>query len=376
MSKSSKQIIALILAVVAISFAFPAFAQYTPMVRIPGLPATGSISLSMYLVGLYNFLVSIVGIVAVMMMIVGGMRYITAGGSSSAIGDAKDIISNAVAGLVIAIFAWVIVAAINPDVLYIKKPGLSAVSSVNLYSCVQTFVASTTCICSDGATVAAAATEAECNNNCKAGSHCLGGSNNCIRDGVDDTKSIKFTSYPNFGKCLCADGKNVIPVLPATCQATCLPNNCFVIAPKVGEMPMSLVEMGVAGYTSEQIRSLALKDPGSDINPLTLPEGASFVMDLDKSIVPTPPATYMYDNNGDGTCDIAFNGTVGEPGIPPPVPLGGNWAVFTMYKSLVLPPVCKLTLTPNGERCVAKICGTDSGGHTTTYDFHSITLYK
>ncbi len=124
MSKSSKQLIASILAVVAISFAFPAFAQYTPMVRIPGLPATGSISLSMYLVGLYNFLVSIVGIVAVMMMIVGGMRYITAGGSSSAIGDAKDIISNAVAGLVIAIFAWVIVVAINPPIKKLKHLAL------------------------------------------------------------------------------------------------------------------------------------------------------------------------------------------------------------------------------------------------------------
>lgn len=234
MLKSKKQLIAFILFVVAISFAFPAFAQYTPLVRIPGLPSSGSISLSMYLVGLYNFLVSIVGIIAVMMMIVGGLRYITAGGSSTAIGDAKDIISSAVYGLIIAIFAWVIVAAINPDVLYIKKPGLSTVSSISAYSCVGSFVASTTCVCPDGTTLPAFATETECNNACKAGSNCSGLKNNCVRDGVNITTSPKFNSFPNNGKCLCADGADVVPVPLATCQATCATANCLKADIKLG----------------------------------------------------------------------------------------------------------------------------------------------
>lgn len=34
--------------------------EWEPLVRIPGLPATGTVNLSMYLVGLYNFLLSIV----------------------------------------------------------------------------------------------------------------------------------------------------------------------------------------------------------------------------------------------------------------------------------------------------------------------------
>ena len=38
---------------------------YTPLVNIPGLPPTGAVNLSMYLVGLYDFLLSIVGISAI-----------------------------------------------------------------------------------------------------------------------------------------------------------------------------------------------------------------------------------------------------------------------------------------------------------------------
>ncbi len=67
--------------------------EWTPMVRIPGLPPTGTVNLSMYLIGLYNFMLSIVGIVAVVMLIIGGMRYITAVGNPTAISDAKDIIN-------------------------------------------------------------------------------------------------------------------------------------------------------------------------------------------------------------------------------------------------------------------------------------------
>ena len=367
---NKKHTLLLLLLAVSATFAYPAYAQYTPMVRIPGLTASGSINLSMYLVGLYNFMVSIVGIVAVMMMIVGGMRYITAAGSSTAISDAKDIISNAVSGLVIAIFAWIIVAAINPDVLFIKKPG-SGFNNVSYLSCTKQYTAAI-CKCNDDVGLGVFASPTACNDACKAGNHCGGLVNNCIRDGVNET-SIggitvpKFNTYPNNGKCLCADGKDVVPVLPATCQATCDPNNCFVIVPKIGEMPMDEVGMLASGYTPQQIRDLAIKDPGSDINPLSLPEGASFVMDLDYSRVPTPPATYTYDNTGDGICDVAwpFNGI---PGLP------GNWDVFTMFRTPPF-PVCKLIVTPNGEQCVSKICGVDSGGHTATYDFHSITLY-
>lgn len=51
----------------------------------------------------------IVGIIAVIMIIFGGLRYITSGGDSSKVGSAKNTIIYAIVGLVIVAFAQFIV---------------------------------------------------------------------------------------------------------------------------------------------------------------------------------------------------------------------------------------------------------------------------
>jgi hypothetical protein len=55
------------------------------------------------------FLSAIVGTVAVVMLIVGGFRYITSGGNSEAVGKAKNTIIYALIGLVIVALAQIIV---------------------------------------------------------------------------------------------------------------------------------------------------------------------------------------------------------------------------------------------------------------------------
>lgn len=144
--------------------------DYQPLVRIPGLPATGGVTLSMYLVGLYNFLLSIVGIVAVMMMILGGVRYITAAGSESTIGDAKSMITNAIFGLALAILSWVIVSTINPDVLFVKQPGDTGNCTAG--TCSKIFCAgSNQCVCRDGNTQTAT-NPSECDTKCTNTTNC------------------------------------------------------------------------------------------------------------------------------------------------------------------------------------------------------------
>ncbi len=239
MRKIKKQLTISILVFTAILYAFPASAAYTPLVRLPGLPASGNINLSMYLVGLYNFLVSIVGIVAVMMMIVGGMRYITAGGSQTAISDAKDMISSAISGLVIAIFAWVIVSAINPDVLYIKSGGgLSAIP----YYPNGTFTGPGTCVCADGFNLVGTTSALQCDTGCKTAGHGSLQNISCVRGGLDNLRDYsKFLlKTPNDGKCMCADGSNVapflagVPLIPVadTCEQVC--NDDPTVAPQYG----------------------------------------------------------------------------------------------------------------------------------------------
>jgi len=56
-----------------------------------------------------NIFSAIVGIIAVIMIIVGGLRYITSGGDSSRVGAAKTTIIYALVGLVVVVLAQLIV---------------------------------------------------------------------------------------------------------------------------------------------------------------------------------------------------------------------------------------------------------------------------
>jgi type IV secretory pathway VirB6-like protein len=56
-----------------------------------------------------NILLYILGAIAVVMIVIGGVRYTTSNGDSSAIKGAKDTILYAVIGLIVAIMAYAIV---------------------------------------------------------------------------------------------------------------------------------------------------------------------------------------------------------------------------------------------------------------------------
>ena len=56
-----------------------------------------------------NTILYIVGIVAVIMLIIGGIRYVTSGGDSKKVTDAKNTVLYAIIGLVVAFLAFAIV---------------------------------------------------------------------------------------------------------------------------------------------------------------------------------------------------------------------------------------------------------------------------
>ena len=56
-----------------------------------------------------NILSLVVGVVAVIMIIIGGLRYITSGGDSGQVGNAKNTILYAVVGLIVVALAQIIV---------------------------------------------------------------------------------------------------------------------------------------------------------------------------------------------------------------------------------------------------------------------------
>jgi hypothetical protein len=56
-----------------------------------------------------NLFSAIVGIIAVVMVIVGGLKYITSGGDSNKVGSAKNTLLYAIIGLIIVVMAQIII---------------------------------------------------------------------------------------------------------------------------------------------------------------------------------------------------------------------------------------------------------------------------
>ena len=56
-----------------------------------------------------NTILYVVGIIAVIMLIIGGIKYVLSGGDSKKVTDAKNTVLYAIIGLVIAVFSYAIV---------------------------------------------------------------------------------------------------------------------------------------------------------------------------------------------------------------------------------------------------------------------------
>jgi len=98
--------------------------DYKPLVPIPGFTTTTDTTITGYLSRIYNFLISIVGILAMAVIIYGGMKYMVSAGNPTAMEDAKEVIWSAVYGLALALGSWLIINVVNPDILVLKNPGV------------------------------------------------------------------------------------------------------------------------------------------------------------------------------------------------------------------------------------------------------------
>lgn len=78
---------------------------------------TGQGLLKKYLLAIFNWGTALISALAVLVIIFGGYRYMTSGGSPDKVESAKNMIVGALSGLLLIIFAYVILNAINPDIL-------------------------------------------------------------------------------------------------------------------------------------------------------------------------------------------------------------------------------------------------------------------
>jgi len=99
------------------SFLQKTYAQdYVPLETIPGIEG-GGITLPLYLNSLFNIGIAFAGVLAVIVLVIAGIEYIGGAASESARKDAKDRITGAILGLLIALGAWVILSTISDDLV-------------------------------------------------------------------------------------------------------------------------------------------------------------------------------------------------------------------------------------------------------------------
>ncbi|MFA5854593.1 MAG: pilin [Patescibacteria group bacterium] len=121
------------------AFALPALAQTTqdaarrneikteiaiPLAQpVEGYTGNTVADLANYIGVIYQFMISVIGLVAAVMMIIGGFQYLTSAGDSGKIGAAKKRITDALIGLTLAFSAFLLLNTINPALLRFSPIG-------------------------------------------------------------------------------------------------------------------------------------------------------------------------------------------------------------------------------------------------------------
>jgi len=98
----------------ALALAAPSFLAEIYNVLAPGSPEAGAsaLTLTAIILNVLKFLLSIVGILAVTMLVAGGLMYMLSGGDQSRLETGKKIVLYAIIGLVVALVSLVIVTQI------------------------------------------------------------------------------------------------------------------------------------------------------------------------------------------------------------------------------------------------------------------------
>lgn len=116
--------------------------------------STGNIA--KYVRAIYKYAIGIVGILAAVVLMVGGVMWIVAGGNSTAIGEAKSWIGASLTGLVLALMSYLILATVNPALVDLKTTTIKKVEETTTGCCIYS---------STAGQVAYNMTNLECSNN-------------------------------------------------------------------------------------------------------------------------------------------------------------------------------------------------------------------
>ena len=88
--------------------------EYTPLAPLPGTTnEEGKTDIQTYIPGIFKLAIGIASVLAVLMIIIGGVEYITTDAIQGK-SDGKARIQNALLGLVLVLVSWILLYTINP----------------------------------------------------------------------------------------------------------------------------------------------------------------------------------------------------------------------------------------------------------------------
>ena len=103
--------------------------EYELMESLPFIDSDGDkhVTFGEYLLGIFKLLIATVGIASLLLIAIGGYMYIISAGNQARASNAKEIIWNAIIGLIVALFVGILFLTINPDILKFNPTGPKAV---------------------------------------------------------------------------------------------------------------------------------------------------------------------------------------------------------------------------------------------------------
>ncbi len=90
------------------------------------------INFAEYISVVYNYLMGFAMTVAIVFLMVGGVRYVLGGVSEKAIKGAKDMMTKSVEGFVLLMFAYVILYTVNPQLIKLQVPKMPMLRQVTI----------------------------------------------------------------------------------------------------------------------------------------------------------------------------------------------------------------------------------------------------
>jgi len=91
--------------------------------------------LAKYIKAFYNYGVGVAGILAAIVLMAGGVLWLTSAGNDSKVAQAKELIAGSITGILILFCSWIILNTINPELVKLRPIQTQVIKKVNIICC-------------------------------------------------------------------------------------------------------------------------------------------------------------------------------------------------------------------------------------------------